>query len=242
MPKFKSSYFDPGNKYHAPYQWGFAGVVYRKDRIQEEDTQSWSLLFNPEKKPGSFYLLDSQQEMLSIALNYLDYDPNSVKPAELKAAMDLLVKTKKRQNCMGFKGGVGANNEVAAGTVNASIVYNGDALRVIDENPKVLGFIMPNEGSFMFLDSLVIPREAPNPEAAYKWINWILEPKVGAALSNFNRFGTPNQASLPFINKDDLKNPAIYPSEQAMEKIFYLKDPGENMKILDQAWTRVKSQ
>jgi spermidine/putrescine transport system substrate-binding protein len=242
MPKFKNSYFDPGNKYHVPWQWGFTGLIYRKDRIKDDQVRSWSVLFDPKMNPGAFYLLDSTTQMLSITLSYLGYDPSSTKPEELKPAIDLLVNTKKRKSCMGFKGGVGARGEVAAGTANAAITYNGDALRVIDEDPEKMGFTVPKEGADMFLDTLAITRKAPNPDAAHKWMNWILEPEVGAWISNYVRFATPNKASLPYINKEDLKNPSIYPPEEAMDKLFYLKDPGPKMKLLDQAWTRIKAQ
>ena len=94
----------------------------------------------------------------------------------------------------------------------------------------------------MWIDLLAIPRKAPNPEAAHKWMNWLLEAKVGADLSNYNRYATPNEASLPFITKEDLNNPGIYPSKEVMKKLFWIKDPGDDMKILDQAWTRIKSQ
>lgn len=94
----------------------------------------------------------------------------------------------------------------------ASTVYNGDALRVIGENPQTLGFTVPKEGTFMFLDCLLITKNAPNPEAEYKWLNWILEPKIGASISNYCQYATPNKASLPYINLEDLNNPSIYPS------------------------------
>lgn len=242
MPQFRTSYFDPGNKYHVPWQWGFTGLIYRKDRINSDQVRSWSILFDPQKKPGAFYLLDSTQEMLAITLSYLGLDPNSTNPQDLKAAIDLLARTKKRRDCLGFKGGVGARGEVAAGTANAAITYNGDALRVIDEDPEKMSFTVPQEGAHMFLDTLAITREAPNPDAAHKWMNWILEPEVGAWISNYVRFATPNEASLPYINKDDLKNPSIYPPAGVREKLFFLKNPGEKMKLLDQAWTRIKAQ
>ena len=242
MPQFRKSYFDPGNKYHVPWQWGFTGLIYRKDRIKNEDVQSWSVMFDTRKTPGAFFLLDSAQEMLAITQSYLGLDPNSTNPKDLKAAIDLLVKTKKRKECLGFKGGVGARTEVAAGTANAAITYNGDALRVIDEDPEKMSFTVPQEGAHMFMDTLAITRNAPNPDAAHKWMNWILEPEVGAWISNYVRFATPNEASIPHINKDDLNNPSIYPSEDVREKLFYLKNPGEKMKLLDQAWTRIKAQ
>lgn len=241
MPRFLNDYYDPGCKYHVPWQWGFAGMLYRKDKITPADAASWSLLFDPQKLAGPFYLLDSQQEMISLAMNYLGYDPNSMELDDLKAAINLLTTTKKRPNCLGFKGGVGARSEVAAGTADAAIVYNGDALRMITENPDSMDFVVPKEGTFMFLDGLAISKNAPNPDAAYKWLNWILEPKIAASISNYVQYATPNKAALPFINKADLNNPGIYPSAEIMDRLYYLKDPEDNLKLLDQAWTRIKA-
>jgi spermidine/putrescine transport system substrate-binding protein len=242
MPKFKEYYFDPGNKYTIPYQWGTTGFMYNRSKVSDAAAQSWSILFDPKKDPGSFLLLDSTQELVAIAASYLGYKPNTTNPKELKAVIELLAATKKRKGCMGFKGGAGAKNDVVAGTAKAAIVYNGDAMRGIEEDPQKLAFSIPKEGAPMWIDLLAIPRKAPNPEAAHKWMNWLLEAKVGADLSNYNRYATPNEASLPFITKEDLKNPGIYPSKEVMEKLFWIKDPGDDMKILDQAWTRIKSQ
>ena len=117
----------------------------------------------------------------------------------------------------------------------------GDPLRAQAEDPKNIGVVIPQEGAFLYLDNMAIPINAPNPDAAHKWINWILEPEIGAWLSNYNKFPTPNKAALPHIDKDDRKNPNLYPPPEVLERLFFLKDPGENMKILDQAWTRIKS-
>jgi len=242
MPKFRSYYFDRGNKYTIPYQWGTTGLMYNRSKVSDADARSWAILLDPRKDPGSFLLLDSTQEMIAIAASYLGFDPNTTDPKKIKEVVKLLVATKKRKGCMGFKGGAGSKNDVVAGTVQAAIAYNGDAMRGIEENPKQLAFNIPKEGAPLWIDLLAIPRKAPNPEAAYKWMNWLLSPKIGAWLSNYNRYATPNQASLPFINKEDLDNPGIYPSKEVMEKLFWIKDPGDRMKILDQAWTRIKSQ
>jgi len=242
MPKFQEYYFDPGNKYSIPYQWGTTGLMYRREKVSDADAQSWDVLFDDSRDSGSFFLIDSTQEMIGIALAYLGHDPNSTDPKKLKAAVDLLKKAKQRKGCMGFKGGAGAKNDVVSGVAQAAIAYNGDAMRGIEEDPEAMGFSIPKEGAPLWIDVLAIPKEAPNPDAAHKWMNWLLEAQTGADLSNYNRYATPNKASLPLINKEDLENPGIYPSDAVMKKLFWLKDPGDNMRILDEAWTRIKSQ
>jgi len=166
-PLFRETSYDPGNKYSVAYQWGTVGLMYRKDRVSDAAVQSWSVLFDANKQPGPFWLIDSVREMMGIALVYLGYDFNSTNPKELKAASDLLVATKKTKNCMGFKPGVGGKNDVVAGTAAAAIVYNGDAIQSVTENPDTLGFIIPKEGSEIWYDSMCIPSKAPNPDAAH---------------------------------------------------------------------------
>ncbi len=239
--RFREVTFDPGNKYSVGWQWGTVGLMYDKTKVKDADASSWSILFDPKKDPGPFALIDSVREMMGITLLYLGYDFNSVNPKELKSAADLLVKTKKRKSCMGFKGGVGGKNDVVAGTAVAAIVYNGDAIQAIGEDPKRLSFTVPKEGSEIWLDNMCIPAKAPNPDAAHKWINWILDPKVGASLSNYNHYATPNEAAIPYLNKADLENPSVWPTPEIMKTLHFTKDLGKDNRIMDEAWTRVKS-
>ncbi|MEW5723968.1 MAG: spermidine/putrescine ABC transporter substrate-binding protein [Thermodesulfobacteriota bacterium] len=239
---FRNTTYDPGNKWSAPWQWGTVGLLYRKDKIKPEQAQSWALLFDAKQKPGPFWLIDSVREMLGIVLLYQGYDFNSTKPEELKAAADLLIETKKRQDCLGFKPGVGGKNDVVAATANAAIVYNGDAVRAVIEAPDALDFVVPKEGSEIWYDSMCIPAKAPHPDAAHKWIDWILEPEVGAYLSNYNQFATPNEAAMPFITPEDLNNPGIYPTPEIMKVLHFTKDLGKDNQLVDAAWTRAKSQ
>ncbi len=239
--KFANASFDPGNKYSVGWQWGTVGLMYNKAKLKDSDVASWAILFDPAKNPGSFYLIDSVREMLGIALVYLGYDFNSAIPAELKKASDLLIDTKKRSACLGFKGGVGGKNDVISGVADAAIVYNGDAIQTVSQEPEKYGFIVPKEGSEIWIDSMCIPAKAPNLEAAHKWINWILDPKVGASLSNYNQYATPNDAAIPFLTKEDLKNPGIWPTPEIMKTLHFVKDLGKDNYIIDQTWTRVKS-
>lgn len=239
--KFQETAFDPGNKFSAGWQWGTVGLMYNREKISDEDAKSWAIIFDPAKDPGPFYLIDSVREMMGIALLYLGYDFNSIVPKELKEASDLLVATKKRASCLGFKGGVGGKNDVVAGTAVAAIVYNGDAIQAMVDDPERLGFKVPKEGSEIWLDSMCIPAKAPNADAAHKWINWILDPKVGAGLSNYNHFATPNEAAIPFLDKADLENPGVWPAKEDMEVLHFTKDLGKDNRIMDEAWTRAKS-
>ena len=103
-------------------------------------------------------------------------------------------------------------------------------------------YLIPREGSQIWLDNLAVPAKAPHRDLAEKFINFILEPKIGAQLSNFTQFATPNKAARPFIKPDDLKNPAIYPPPELAAKLEFLEDLGANTRLYDEIWTQIKAK
>jgi spermidine/putrescine transport system substrate-binding protein len=241
MAMFRNTPYDPGLKYTVPYQWGTVGLMYDKSKVSAEAVKSWSVIFDPAKQAGTFWLMDSVRDTMAMALLYLGYDMNSTNPQQILKATELVMKAKNSRNCRGFKPGVGGKNDVEAGAAAMAIVYNGDAMRAVMANPKRLGYTIPKEGGELWVDLMAIPAKAPHVDAAHKWINWMLDPKVGAMLSNYNRYATPNQASLPFIMAKDKASDEIYPGAETMKRLHYSKDLGSANRIIDQAWTKIKS-
>jgi spermidine/putrescine transport system substrate-binding protein len=121
------------------------------------------------------------------------------------------------------------------------VAYNGDAIKAAEEDKNV-GYLLPKEGSVIFVDSMAIPAGAKNSKMAHAFINFILDPKVGARLSNFNRYATPNEAAKAFIDPKDVKNPAIYPSAAVTAKLEFILDLGADNKLYDSIWTKIKAQ
>ena len=103
-------------------------------------------------------------------------------------------------------------------------------------------YFIPKEGSQIWVDNVVILAKAPQRDLAEKFLNYVLEPEIGAKISNFTQFTTPNAAAKKLIDPELLKNPAIYPSEEALKKLEFLKDLGRDTKLYDQVWTSVKSR
>jgi spermidine/putrescine transport system substrate-binding protein len=184
-------------------------------------------------------MMDSSREMMGAALKYRGYSLNSTDPAELTEVRDLLLEAKARSQ--GFEGGVGGKNKVLAKTVTAAVVYNGDAARGMAEDAETVYFV-PREGGEIWMDSMAIPAQAPHRDLAETFINYILDPAVGAKLSNFNQYPTPNRAALPMIDPADLANPAIYPPAVVMTKLELIRDLGADARLYDEIWTQVKSQ
>lgn len=238
-PFFSNLPFDSDATYTAPYQWGTTGLGYRTDQVPEDFDRSWAVVFDPEQELGPFTLIDDQRPMIGAAAVYLGFDKDTTQPDELRQIQDLLLQTKKRS--AGFIGGVGGKNQLLTGTAVVAMVYSGDVLQASGDNPNVDYFI-PEEGGEIWLDTMAIPIQAPNPELAHQFIDYILDPQVGAQLSNYNRFATPNQAAKPFIASEDIENPMIYPDEATMEILSFNKVlSGEEMRLLDALWTTVKS-
>ncbi len=239
-PRFQNPPFDPENKFSLAYQWGTMGLIYRKDQAAGFEP-TWASIFDPAKQPATFVLIDSMRDMMASALKFQGKSINSRNPEELKAAGELILAAKKSPKCLGFEGGVGGKNKVVAGGAAAAVVYNGDAVRGIEEEAKS-DFVVPREGTLIWVDAMVIPSKAPHAAEAHAFINYILDAKVGAQLSNFNRYATPNAASESLVNPDDRKSPVIYPGEEDIKKMEYLEDVGDDTRLYDEVWTSVKSR
>lgn len=236
--RFADPPFNPKNQYGVPYQWGTVGLYIRK--VQGETVEpTWGLAFDPSKQPGPFLLMDDAHHCIGAALKYKGYSINSTDSAELSQIRDLLVEAKKRS--LGFEATVPGKNRVLSRGVRMAFVVNGDAVRGVTEDPETEYFV-PREGGEIFVDILSIPAQAPNRDLAEKFINYILDAKVGAQLSNFNQFGTPNRASMEFINPADRQNTAIYPPPELVQQLEYAIDLGENTKLWDDLWTQIKAK
>ncbi|MCC7373618.1 MAG: extracellular solute-binding protein, partial [Verrucomicrobiales bacterium] len=121
-----------------------------------------------------------------------------------------------------------------------AVVYSGEAARGMAEDAE-LRYVLPSEGSQIWVDTLAIPARAPHRELAETFINYLLDAKVGARISNFTQFATPNRAAREFVRPEDLRNPAIYPSEEMMKKLEFLDDLGGRTRLFDEVWTHVKA-
>lgn len=237
-PKFANPPYDRGNKFSVAYQWGTVGILARPT-ADKPLLESWGLIFDAKQQPGAFLMIDSVRDCLGAALKFRGHSLNSTEIPHLKEARDLVIEAKRR--AAGFDGSVGAKNKVVAKSVAAAILYSGEAARAMTDDAS-LRYIIPCEGSQIWVDNLCIPAKAPHRDLAEKFLNYVLDAKVGARLSNFLQFATPNAAAKAFIKPEDLKNPAIYPPPHVMLKLEFLEDLGAKTKLFDEAWTQVKAR
>jgi spermidine/putrescine transport system substrate-binding protein len=239
-PQLASPAYDQGNQYSYPYQWGTIGLLYDTSKVPA-GAPTWKWIFDSSAQVGPFVLMDEMRPMLGIALKFQGRSMNSRSPAEVKAAVDLLIATKGSKKCQGFAGAVDGKNKVVAGELVAAVVYNGDAVRALGDKPG-LAYSVPVEGSNIWVDNMLVTSKAPNLAGAHAFINYALDPKVAAQISNFNRYATPVKPAMEFITPEDKANPAIYPTADTMKTLQGLDDVDKDTRLYNEAWTTVKAQ
>jgi spermidine/putrescine transport system substrate-binding protein len=234
--RFQNLNYDPNNQHSIPYQWGTQGIGYNIKATGGE-IDSWAALFDPKYK-RRVALQDDLRYTLGVILMYKGFSPNSTNKDEINQAKEVIINN--RENILAFHPDTG-QDLLAQGQVDLVAEYSGDIFQLMEKNPDIR-YVIPKEGTVLWTDNLVIPKGAPNKALAEQFINFILEPEIGAKNSNFIKYASPNQAAIDkgLIDPTILKNPNIYPSPEMFTKLKALEDVGEATKLYDEAWTEVK--
>ncbi len=234
--RFKSREFDPRNEYSVPYMWGTLGILYNTEMV-DETVDSWEILWNP-KYEKNIYMYDSVRDSFAVALKILNHSLNTVNPDEIKEAEKLLLEQKPL--VLAYYGDQ-IKEAMIQGEAALSVVYSGDAMYAIANNPS-LNYVLPKEGTNGWYDAMVIPKNAKNKENAEKFINFICDAKVSAQNSEYIGFSTTNEKALEFL-PDDMKNSDIYwPSDEEFSRCEIYKDLGQSIKLYDDAWTMILAE
>ncbi|MBH3428994.1 polyamine ABC transporter substrate-binding protein [Pseudomonas alkylphenolica] len=244
---------DPGNRYAIPYMWVTTGIGYNADKVKAifgntDVTQSWDMLFKPEniKKLSQcgVAFLDNPTQIISITLKTLGLDPHSQDPADLKKAEAALLAIRPYISYFHQSKYV---SDLANGNICVAIGFSGDVQQAMTSaqqagNGVNIGYSIPREGSTVAVDMVVIPKGAPHLENAYAYLNYLLEPKVIANISNAVKYPNGNAAALEFITPELRDNPAIYPPAAVLDTLFPIKTLSPaGMRLSTRLWTRVLS-
>lgn len=230
--------FDPENKYSVPYLWGTVGILYNKSMV-DEPVDSWGILWD-EKYKDSILMQDSVRDAFAVALKYLGYSLNSTDLDELQAAKNLLIEQKPlvqayvidqvRDKMIG--------NEAALG-----VIYSGEALYCQEENPD-LEYAIPKEGTNLWIDSWVIPKNAKNKENAEAFINFLCKPEIAKMNFDYITYSIPNTAGRELIEDPAMRNSTVaFPDVSQLtncETFNFLGD--ENEALYNELWREVKSK
>ena len=238
-PKFANPPYDPGTVYCVPYQWGTTGIGYNADEF-DEAPDSWAYLFDPavaSEYAGQFTMLNDSRESMGAALKYLGYSLNTTDEAQLTEARDLLIQQKQwvyAYDSEQYEDLISADETLMAHG------WSGDFFMAAVEDERIW-YAIPQEGGVIWADNLCIPNTASSQYTAEVFINYLLRPEVGAAISNFTWYASPNAAATEFIDAEILEEPAIYPPPEVMEKLEWIEDVGEATPLYERMWTEVKA-
>lgn len=244
---------DPDNTYAVPYMWGTLGIGYNVDKIKAvfggtDVTRSLDLVFKPENlaklKQCGITFLDSPIDIVPLALNYLHQDPNSTDPAVVRKAAPLLKAIRPYITNFDSSSYLDA---LANGDVCLVLGYSGDVLQARDRakeagNGVDIAYSIPREGTSAWFDSFVIPKDAKNREAAYAYINYMLDPKVEAA--NTDKIGYPNPVpeSQALVKPEIAQDPSVYPSAEVIKTLYDQKVmPQPISELYNRIWTDLKT-
>ncbi|MFO1208513.1 MAG: polyamine ABC transporter substrate-binding protein [Amaricoccus sp.] len=245
--------YDPDNAHAVIYMWGTLGLGYNVAKIKERlgddaPTDSWSLIFDPANaaklKDCGITLLDSPSDIFQLALVYLGLDPESTNPDDLQKAADLLTSIRPYVRYFHSSQYI---TDLANGEVCLSIGFSGDvfiaASRAEDaKNGVEVAYSVPKEGTQQWFDMMAIPADAPNPEAAYKWINFIMEPQITADITNYVWYANANKESLPLVNEEIRTDPAIFPPKEVLDKLFPAKVyDAKTDRLVTRLWTKMQT-
>ena len=229
-PIFQKLPSDPDSTYTVPWQWGTSGIAYRTDKLKIP-VDSWAV-FQDRRFTRKMTMLDDGREVIGAMLRYRGYSLNSTDAEQLAQAKQDAIEAKKH-----IKAYISApvKAQLIAGDVWIAQLWSGDTDQARTEQPH-LAYVLPREGCTMFCEAMCVLRSAANKRAAHEWMNYILRPEVGAALSEATKYGTPNAAAAKLM-----KNPAPYPSEDELKRLEYQIDLGKESATWDQIWTEIKS-
>jgi putrescine transport system substrate-binding protein len=244
--------YDPGNEHAVNYMWGTTGLGVNVDKVKERlgdvPLNTWDILFKPETAAlladCGIHVLDAQEDMIQSALNYLGKNPDSKETADIEQAGELLQSI--RPYIQKFHSSEYIN-ALANGDICLAVGYSGDVLQARDraseaDNGVTVEYLIPKEGALMWFDSFVIPADAPHPDEAHAFIDFMMKPEIAAKNSNYVYYANGNLDSQPLLEEDVIGDPAIYPDEDTLSRLFTSTSyPPPVQRVITRLWTNLKS-
>jgi putrescine transport system substrate-binding protein len=245
--------YDPDNAHSVIYMWGTTGIGYDEAKVKErlgEDApvNSWALIFDPQYAEKladcGITLLDSSTDVLPSALAYLGLDPTSTKADDLEQAAKLVEGVRPYIRYFHSSQYI---NDLANGEVCVSLGFSGDvfiaAARAEEAGNGIdIAYAVPKEGALQWFDMMAIPADAPNPEGALAWINFIMEPQITADITNYVWYASANKEAMALIDPEIKDDPAIFPPPDVLAKLFpAVVYDARTERALTRLWTTVRT-
>ncbi len=236
-PRFMNESYDPNSEYSVPYTWGTMGILYNTEMVDEAPT-SWETLMDP-TYTMDMLMLNSPRDTLAIALVMTGHDLNSTDPADLEDAKNLLIEQKPMVLAYVVDE---VKDKMIAGEAAVAMVWSGDATFCMSESDE-LDYVIPEEGSNIFFDSICIPANARNVSGAEKFIDFLCRGDIAAMNYEYVGYAIPNTAAIDIIGADEYNaSPVNNPPQEVLDKCKVFNYLGDETKLYDQIWTEIISE
>ncbi|HEY9621240.1 MAG TPA: spermidine/putrescine ABC transporter substrate-binding protein [Crinalium sp.] len=237
LDKWKSPPYDPNNAHSIPLSWGTTGFLYNTKTLNPGPTD-WDYLWREKDKlAGKFTMLDDVREVMGGTLKSLGYSYNSTDPAELEKAYNKLMELKP---AIASFDSFAWEDQILNGDLILVMTYSVRGNALAQEHPE-LDYVIPSSGTSVWTDTIAIPAKAPNLDAAYAWINFMLKPENSAFAVEKLKFATPNKAVLDILPKELTGNTDLFPTAEMLAKCEGIAPVGKAIDLYDSYWTKLKS-
>ena len=235
LPQFQNPDFDPDRRYSMPYTWLCLGIGYRKSKI-DGVPDSWKWVMDSDRYKGRIGLFSEADDLIELGAKYMGHSVRDIPYDMVDRIAHMYIQQK--PNIKIFHNDEG-QDLLLSGDIDIVMEYNGDIAQVMQEDPD-LAFVVPREGSLLNSDCLCIPKGAPRPDNAHQFINFMLDAKNGAEISNTIMYPTPNAAALALMPESYRNNTAIFPPADRMARCEYATFEGlERAQLYDETLTRI---
>lgn len=233
---FLNRAYDPGNAHCVPYLWGTSGIAVNSAKVTD-DIRSWKVLWD-ERFRGKISILDDVRSAFVPALKRLGASINTTDQAVIARAEALLREQKPLVHSYSSDTYI---DMLRTGEVWIAYGYSGDIYQAARDNTSIR-YVIPDEGTELWIDNVCIPARAPHAELAHRFIDYLLRPDVAASIARVTRYPTPNRAARELLPAEMLSDPNLYPPESVRLKSELLDDLGSNAELYEAAWSRIKAE
>ncbi len=237
LPELRNGSYDPNGEYSLPYMWGTVGILYNKTMVTEP-VDSWAILWNDQYK-NNVFMMDSIRDTMGVTLKYIGESMNTREPIALEKAKELLIQQKQAGIVKAYQVDE-TKDKMVAGEAALALMWSGDAQYAIDLNED-LNYVVPKEGSNVWVDAMVIPKGAKNKANAEAFINFMSRPDIAKLNCEAIWYSSPNAGAIELMGDEYKNNPVMNPAPEVVQRCEYFNDIQDFIEIYNALWLDIKS-